>query len=161
MVHFIRMTKLDHTDKRLLEILQSTAHNSSTAISEALNLSLSQVGRRRQRLEAEGYIIGTACKVSAAKIGLSVQAFIQVQTGAHDAETHSAIKTLIESQSEITAAWTMTGDADYLFRVFCEDLPALNRLIQDVLLPHPSIGRVHSQIVMDQLKADGALPIFR
>ena len=52
----------------------------------------------------------------------------------------------------------MTGDADYLLRVYCEDLPQLNRLIQDVLLPHPAIARVHSQIVMDQLKHDAPLP---
>lgn len=154
------MRKLDRIDIRLLEILQTRAQNSSSELSEALNLSLSQVGRRRQRLEAEGYITGTTCKVSAEMLGLSVQAFIQVQTGAHDAETHSAIERLTQSQREITAAWTMTGDADYLLRVFCADLPALNRLIQNVLLPHPSIGRVHSQIVMDQLKADGALPVF-
>ena len=52
----------------------------------------------------------------------------------------------------------MTGDADYLLRVYCADLSALNRLIHDVLLPHPTVGRVHSQIVMDQLKPDGPLP---
>lgn len=154
------MMKLDRIDIRLLEILQGKAQSSAQYLSEALNLSPSQVGRRRQRLEAEGYITGTTCKVSAEKLGLSVQAFIQVQTGAHDAETHSAIGRLIQSQREITAAWTMTGDADYLLRVFCADLPALNRLIQNVLLPHPSIGRVHSQIVMDQLKADAALPVI-
>ncbi|NNK78917.1 MAG: Lrp/AsnC family transcriptional regulator, partial [Litoreibacter sp.] len=27
-----------------------------------------------------------------------------------------------------------------------------------VLLPHPSVARVHSQIVLDQFKADGPLP---
>ena len=34
----------------------------------------------------------------------------------------------------------------------------LNRLIHDVLLPHQAVSRVHSQIVMDQLKQDGPLP---
>ena len=154
------MAELDHIDIHLLESLQGNAQSTSQTLSETLNLSPSQIGRRRQRLEAEGYITGTTCKVSAEKLGLSVQAFIQVQTGAHDAETHSAIGRLIQTQREITAAWTMTGDADYLLRVFCADLPALNRLIQTVLLPHPSIGRVHSQIVMDQLKADAALPVI-
>jgi DNA-binding Lrp family transcriptional regulator len=53
----------------------------------------------------------------------------------------------------------MTGEADYLLRIYCTDLAALNRLTQEVLLPHPSIGRVHSQIVMEELKDDSALPL--
>ena len=39
------------------------------------------------------------------------------------------------------------------------DLPALNALIHGVLLPHPAVARVQSQIVMDQLKSDAPLPI--
>ena len=154
------MAKLDSIDIRLLELLQSDAQTTAQTLSEALHLSPSQVGRRRQRLETEGYITRTTCKVSAEKLGLSVQAFIQIQTVAHTGETHSTIEHLISSQPEITAAWTLTGDADYLLRVYCTDLAALNDLIQKILLPHPSIGRVQSQVVMDQLKKDAALPVF-
>jgi DNA-binding Lrp family transcriptional regulator len=52
----------------------------------------------------------------------------------------------------------MTGDADYLLRVYCADLASLNDLIHNVLLPHPAVARVQSQIVMDQLKRDSPLP---
>jgi DNA-binding Lrp family transcriptional regulator len=52
----------------------------------------------------------------------------------------------------------MTGEADYLLRVFCSDLGELNRLLHEVLLPHPTVARVQSQIVMDQLKSDAPLP---
>jgi DNA-binding Lrp family transcriptional regulator len=60
---------------------------------------------------------------------------------------------------EVTGAWTLTGEADYLLRVHCADLAGLNRLVQDVLLPHPAVARVHSQIVMDRIKPDAPLPI--
>ena len=52
----------------------------------------------------------------------------------------------------------MTGVADYLLRVWCADLDALNTLVHKVLLAHPSVARVHSQIVMNQLKIDAPLP---
>jgi hypothetical protein len=39
------------------------------------------------------------------------------------------------------------------------DLADLNALVHERLLPHPSVARVQSQIVMDQLKADGGLPV--
>ena len=32
-------------------------------------------------------------------------------------------------------------------------------IVQDVLLPHPAIARVQSQIVMEEVKADGPLPL--
>lgn len=153
------MTEIDHTDLRLLNALQRNAQSTATELSELLNLSASQIGRRRQRLEAAGYITSVTAKVNARKLGLTVQAFVQVQTGTHKAETHSAFHKLVDRQPEIIAAWTMTGEADYMLRVVCADLAALNRLIQDVLLPHPSVGRVQSQIVMEELKDANVLPL--
>ncbi len=57
------------------------------------------------------------------------------------------------------AAWTLTGEADYLLRIWCADLAALNRLVQQALLPHPAVARVHSQIVLDRVKPDAPLPL--
>lgn len=149
---------LDQTDTRLLTALQQDAHLTAHQLGEILNLSPSQAGRRRQRLEAEGYIQGYAARLDAERLGLAVQGFIQVQLNTHGPEQSKGFARLIELRSEITSAWTLTGDADYLLRVFCADLPALNRLIHDVLLPHPAVARVQSQIVMDQLKRDAPLP---
>ncbi len=153
-----RMDTLDKTDLRIVDALQTDAHMTSQQLAEVLNLSPSQAGRRKQRLEQDGYITGYVARPDPAKLGLTVQAFVQVQTATHTPETHQAFLSLTRRQPEIIAAWTLTGDADYLLRVICEDLAALNRLVQDILLPHPAVGRVQSQIVMDQIKADSPLP---
>jgi len=49
---------IDLADKRLLSALQQNAAQTSQELGEALNLSSSQAGRRKQRLEAEGVIRG-------------------------------------------------------------------------------------------------------
>ncbi len=121
-------------------------------------MSASQAGRRRQRLEATGVIEGYTARLAPPKLGLAVQGFVQVHLGTHGPEHSASFARLIATSREIVSAWTMTGDADYLLRVYCSDLPALNRLIHEVLLPHKAVARVHSQIVMDQLKRDGPLP---
>jgi len=149
---------LDTIDTRLLAALQSNAQATAQDLADLLNLSPSQAGRRRQRLEAEGYIDAYTARLNASKLGLNVQGFVQVHLNQHGPETSRSFARLVRTRPEITSAWTMTGDADYLLRVFCEDLPALNRLIHEVLLPHDAVARVHSQIVMDQLKQDGPLP---
>lgn len=151
-------TELDDTDKRLLALVQRNAHLTAQELGDALNLSASQAGRRRQRLEAEGLISSYAARLDPARLGLAVQAFVQVQMARHGAETTAAFSRLVGLQPEIVSAWTLTGEADYLLRVYCEDLTALNRLIHQVLLAHPAVARVQSQIVMDQFKPDAPLP---
>ncbi|QUJ75157.1 Lrp/AsnC family transcriptional regulator [Sulfitobacter albidus] len=150
---------LDEIDKRLIAALQGNAHLTAQDLGATLNLSASQAGRRRQRLEAEGVIQSYAARVDARKLGLAVQGFVQVHLGTHGPEHAQSFARLVAHRAEIVSAWTMTGDADYLLRVYCEDLPALNRLIHEVLLPHSAVARVHSQIVMDQLKRDAPLPV--
>lgn len=149
---------LDDTDSAILKALQRDAHLTSEALGRVLNLSPSQAGRRRQRLEAEGYITGYAARIDPAKAGLAVQAFVQVQMATHHPDEVQGFARIVATRPEIVSAWTLTGEADYLLRVFCADLPALNALIHGVILPEPSVARVQSQIVMDQFKPDAPLP---
>ncbi len=150
--------KLDEIDKRLLAALQNDAHLTAESLAEVLNLSASQAGRRRQRLEQAGYISGYSARLDPVRLGLGVQAFVQVQMATHDPAKVRTFARIVETRPEIVSAWTLTGDADYLMRVYCPDLGALNELIHGVLLPHPAVARVQSQIVMDQFKADAPLP---
>lgn len=149
----------DPTDARLLQILQRDAHLTAHELGERLHLSPSQAGRRRQRLEAAGLITGYRAVCDADRLGLSVQAFVQVAMASHGQAAARAFTRLCETTPEIVSAWTMTGEADYLLRVYCADLSALHRLIHGVLLPHDSVARVQSQIVMDQMKPDAPLPV--
>jgi DNA-binding Lrp family transcriptional regulator len=149
---------LDTIDSRLLAEIQANAMLTAQELGERLNLSPSQAARRRQRLEAEGFVVGYAAKLSPAKVGLTVQAFVQVQMASHSPEVARSFGILVATCPEIISAWTLTGEADYLLRVWCSDLADLNRVIHHLLLPHPAVARVQSQIVMDQFKADAPLP---
>jgi DNA-binding Lrp family transcriptional regulator len=150
---------IDATDRRLVARLQGDATLTAQTLGERLNLSPSQAARRRQRLETEGYVTGYRATVDPGRVGLTVQAFVQVQMAAHSPEAAQGFARLVAAQPEVVAVWTLTGEADYLLRVWCADLPALNRLVHHALLPHPAVARVQSQIVMDQLKPDAGLPV--
>ena len=149
----------DHIDRMLLALLQSDATLSVHALGERLNLSASQAGRRKQRLEASGLIAGYHASVSPEKIGLEVQAFLQIVMATHNQQNARDFVRLSRTHPQIVGAWTLTGDADYLLRVYCTDLAALNMFVQQVLLPHPAVSRVHSQIVMEIIKSDAPLPL--
>lgn len=150
---------LDAVDSRLLALVQAKGDLTAQDLGAALNLSPSQAARRRQRLEVEGVIAGYGARLDPGRLGLTVQAFVQVQMAAHNPETARGFASLVRTLPEVVGCWTLTGEADYLLRVWCADLPALNTLIHHRLLPHPAVARVQSQIVMDQLKADSGLPV--
>lgn len=150
---------MDSLDAKLLAEVQRRADLTAQELGEVLNLSPSQAARRRARLEAEGVITGYRARLDPARLGLAVQAFVQVQMAAHSADNAAGFVRLVGTLPEVVGCWTLTGEADYLLRVWCADLPALNQLIHHRLLPHPAVARVQSQIVMDQPKADSGLPV--
>jgi DNA-binding Lrp family transcriptional regulator len=150
---------IDDTDSRLLAAVQADAQITAQDLGQLLNLSPSQAARRRAKLEADGVITGYSARLSPGKLGLTVQAFVQVQMAAHSPDTAREFLRLIATLPEVVACWTLTGEADYLLRVWCADLPALNTLIHHRLLPNPAVARVQSQIVMAQPKADAGLPV--
>lgn len=150
---------MDSLDARLLAELQRSANITAQELAEVLNLSASQVARRRARLEAEGVIAGYGARLDPGKLGLSVQAFVQVQMAAHNADNAASFVRLVDGLPEVVGCWTLTGEADYLLRVWVAGLPELNGLIHHRLLPHPAVARVQSQIVMDQTKADSGFPV--
>lgn len=150
---------MDRIDARLLAELQRRGDITAQELGDVLNLSASQAARRRSKLEAEKVVIGYRARLDPVKLGLSVQAFVQVQMTAHNADNAASFVQLVNRLPEVVACWTLTGEADYLLRVWVADLPALNMLIHHRLLPHPAVARVQSQIVMDQPKADTGLSI--
>ena len=151
---------LDATDSRLLAALQRDATLTAQDLGERLNLSPSQAARRRQRLEQAGVITGYRATVAPDRIGLGVEAFIHVVMAAHSEENARDFRRLCDTRAEIVGAWTLTGEADFLLRVWCADLTALSRLVQQALLPHPAVARVQSQIVLDRVKPDAPLPLM-
>jgi len=150
---------LDSIDRRLLHLLQKDSQATAADLGERLNLSPSQAGRRRQRLEADGFVTGYTARLNPNLLGLSVQAFVQVSMSGHSPEISHGFHTLVRNRPEVVSVWTLTGEADYLLRVWCTDLAALNTLVHEVFLPHKAVARVQTKIVMDQIKQDAPLPI--
>ena len=149
----------DDFDRRLLKRLQAGGNATNAELAEACGMSVSQAGRRRARLEADGVIEGYRARLSATKLGLDIQAMIQISLNHHSRDAADQLHRHLASRDEIVNIWSLTGSADYLLQVFCRDLPALNRLVHDGLLAQPAISHVETKIVMEQIKSGTALPL--
>jgi DNA-binding Lrp family transcriptional regulator len=62
---------------------------------------------------------------------------------------------------EVQEAYSLTGEADYLVKLVVPNLETLSRVINEVFLPHRSVGRVQSSVVLDRVKESVKLPLRR
>ena len=155
------MEALDDFDHKILMELQRDGRLSSLQLAEATALSASQCARRRRRLEQLGIIKSYHARLSRRKVGLGISAFIQVSLNNHGQREIEEFARLLETNPTILEACKLTGPTDYLLRAATADLDEMNRLISEILLPHPSVSHVQSHIVLEWLKEDGVLPVRR
>ncbi len=150
---------IDEIDRKILARLQQHGNITNAELGDSVGISTSQAGRRKVRLEEDGYISRYAACLNPAALSLMIQAFMQVSLKEHSKTQADELHHFLSRQQNIINIWTMTGRADYLLQVYCTDLNELNSLIHDILLSHDNIAHVESQIVMNHLKMDGGLPI--
>ena len=155
------MIMIDNFDWKILDYLQRKGDATNAELGEYIHISASQAGRRKARLEAENIIEGYRARIKAEAVNLNIQAFIQVSLETHSKDNAFALKEFLLEKTNIVNIWTMTGRADYLLQVYCEDLAELNSLIHNALLSHKNISHVESQIVMNQIKSNAVLPLKR
>jgi DNA-binding Lrp family transcriptional regulator len=84
---------------------------------------------------------------------------VQVTLATHSRDNAQRFRELVARLDEVQEAYAMTGDADYLLKAVVPELKDLSTLVNDVLLPHESVARVRSSIVLDRLKESNLLPL--
>ncbi|KMK68441.1 Lrp/AsnC family transcriptional regulator [Puniceibacterium sp. IMCC21224] len=149
--------RIDPFDHAILVALQKDGAMTNAALSDIVNLSASQVSRRRAALEQAGVIDGYSARLSAAKLGFGMRAITRVNLKSHGQEKEDAFARFVETQPQICAAFSVSGDADYVLDIRVRDLDAFADFIHQKLLPHPQVVQVRSEIVLKTLKDQGGV----
>src|SRR5512143_2968209 len=96
---------LDAIDRRIVAALQRDGRLAVVDLAAAVGLSATPCLRRVKRLEADGVIKGYTAVVDPAKLGLGLQAFVQVTLVSHADETVTAFERAIAARPEVVAAY--------------------------------------------------------
>ena len=156
------MTKavaLDGFDLKMLTALQADARLTNADLAEQVNLSASQCSRRRIRLEEAGVIRGYRADLAPARLGLDVVVFTRVSLAAHSGDNAQRFADLVRRLPCVLEAHALTGDSDYLLKMIVPDLKALAAIVNDSLLPHPSVAQVKTSVVLQTLKDGAPIPL--
>jgi DNA-binding Lrp family transcriptional regulator len=150
---------LDAFDIRLLAALQQNGRLTNQEAGEQIGLSPSQCSRRRAALETAGLITGYSARLAAEALGFQLLVLIQVTLNTHTGDNARRFRELIARVDEVQEAYAVTGENDYHLKLVVADLKGLAALVNDVLLPHESIARLRSFIVLERLKETNLLPL--
>jgi DNA-binding Lrp family transcriptional regulator len=139
--------------------LQEDGRLTNQQLADAVGLSASQCSRRRMRLEEEGVISGYHADLASERLGFNVIAFVHITLATHSPDNAQHFRDLVQRVDDVQEAYSLTGDADYLLKIILRDLKSLSDIVNNVLMPHPSVAHVRSSIVLDRLKATAKLPL--
>ena len=153
------MVSLDTFDLKILSALQDDGRLTNQELAEIAGLSASQCSRRRMRLEEDKVIAGYRAELASEALGFGVIAFIQITLATHSPDNAKKFRALVNRVDDIQEAYSLTGDADYVLKAVLRDLKSLSDIVNNVLMPHPSVAHVRSSIVLDRLKDSGKLPL--
>lgn len=151
--------KLDRLDTRIVAELQKDGRRPVVELAEAIGLSGTPCARRIRLLEQAGVIQGYTAIVDPTRLGLNVQAFVQVKLERHTDERLEQFRREVGALEEVVSCYATTGEHDYLLQVMAPDLESLSAIVLKKLLKIPGVRDVHSSIVLDTVKRSLRMPL--
>jgi Lrp/AsnC family leucine-responsive transcriptional regulator len=151
--------KLDRMDARILHELQADGRRTVVELSQRVGLTGTPCARRVRQLEQAGVIVGYAAVLDPTRLGLKVQAFVQVKLERHTDENMDQFRRELAALDHVVACFATTGEYDFMLQVVAPDLEALSTVVLKKLLKISCVRDVHSSIVLDTIKRSARVPL--
>ena len=149
---------MDDFDRKILRELQIDASVSVDSLAEKIALSRNACWRRVKNLEDAGIIRARVALVDADAVDLGLTAFVLVRTNEHAADWAEKFRKVVNSMPEVTGAFRMSGDLDYVLQVRVRDVKAYDAFYQR-LTTRLRLSDISASFVMEEIKDTTALPL--
>lgn len=142
---------LDLIDHKILQFLQQNARLSHQELADLVNLSVSACHRRVKILETQGIIERYQAKLNYAKLGIQVEAIVEIKLGQLTEDDHQYFLTQISACDEVVNAFIITGDSNYVLFVATKDLNSFSQFIVNKLNKIKGISNINSKIILEKV----------
>jgi Lrp/AsnC family leucine-responsive transcriptional regulator len=151
--------KIDETDKKILEILQTDGRITNAKLAATIGISPPAMLERVRRLETAGVISRYASVLDREKIGLEVMAIVSISLALHQLESIDRFEEKLLALDEVLECHQVTGDDDFILKVVLEDIKSYSEFALKKLATIPGIQSFKSSIVLSTIKNSHSLPI--
>ena len=155
----IQEIQLHPLDAAILRELQNDGRISNVELARRVHLSPPATHARVKRLEKEGYIRQYGATLDREKAGFDLLCFIQITLQVHQPQQVEKFRTLIRQMPEVLECHHITGEYDYLLKVALRNRKDLERFVVKQLTPMPGVARIHTSLVLSEIKATSVLPM--
>jgi len=152
------LQKVDDIDRRILGALQEDASLSADELADRIGLSRNACWRRVKNLEEAGVIRKRVALLDAEAVGAGLTALVLVRTNEHSYLWAERFNRAVSAMPEVTGAYRMSGDLDYVLRVAVTDVKAYDAFYQR-LTRKLRLSDISASFVMEEIKDTTALPI--
>ena len=150
--------KLDKIDLKIIRILQDNSKITNLELSKQIGLSPAPTLERVKKLETTGIIESYHAQVNAQSIGLNVKTFVLVSLAWQKENALNNFLDKIKSIEEITECYIITGEADFLIKIVCRDIPLYEQLLFKTLSQIEEIERLKTLMTLSTVKDSKVLP---
>jgi Lrp/AsnC family leucine-responsive transcriptional regulator len=140
------MDKIDH---RILTLLEEDARQSFAELGEQVALSKTPCWQRVRELERTGVIRGYRAEIDSRRLGLQVEAFVQVTLSSVQ---HVEFEAAVLQHPSILQCFTTAGQADYLIHVLVEGIAELDSLLRMEISQLPGVQKIETTVCMKTIK---------
>lgn len=153
------MHQLDRTDRRILEILQSSGRISVTDLASQVHLSATPCAERIRRMEREGVITGYYARVAPQALGRKLLVFSEIRLSAKSEALFERAREEFLRIPDVLECHLISGDFDYLVKARVSEMNAWRKLLGEILQRLPASAESRSYVVMEEIKETLELPI--
>ena len=152
------LEKLDKTDLKILHILQENSKITNLDLSKKIGLLPAPTLERVKKLENTEIIQSYHAKVNQQAIGLNVKTFVQVSLAWQKDNALNNFMAKVQEIDEIVECYIITGEADFLMKIVCKDIPTYEQLLFKTLSQIEEIERLKTLMTLSTIKDSSVLP---
>jgi len=152
------VSKFDKIDLNIIRILQENSKITNLELSKKVGLSPAPTLERVKKLESNGIISSYHAVIDAHAIGLNVQTFVLVSLAWQKENAQQQFLDKVKSIDEITECYIITGEADFLIKIICKDIPTYEQLLFKTLSQIEEIERLKTLMTLSTVKNSSVLP---
>lgn len=144
--------QLDETDLQLLRMLQADGRVTNAELAKSVNLSAPSVLQRVRNLERSGTIRHYTAILDAEKLGFRLTALTMISLSLHEAQPIERFRKAVIEIPEVTEAYHVTGEFDFLLKIVVRDIRHYEQLIRERLTKLRGISQIKSSFVLGVTK---------
>lgn len=144
---------MDSVDRKLLNLLQEDAKQTTKELANSLNLSVTAVYERIRKLEKNKIIKKYVALIDYEKVNRDFIVLCHVKLYQHKKENLMQFEKEVMQLTEVMDCFHVSGDYDYILKIAVSNIKEYRQFVVTKLTSLQHVGSSHSSFVIGEIKS--------